>query len=58
MVSIADERVKRGPYSVSYRWTFKPYNTGRYTFSSIAEGELADLQPSGLIGPVRLVEVK
>jgi hypothetical protein len=33
----------------------KPYETGRYTFSTIEEGELADLQPSGLIGPVRLV---
>ena len=36
----------------------KPYKTGRYTFSSIEEGELADLQPSGLIGPVRLVKQK
>ena len=34
----------------------KPYETGRYTFSTIEEGELADLQPSGLIGPVRLME--
>jgi hypothetical protein len=34
----------------------KPYKTGRYTFSSIEEGELADLQPSCLIGPVRLVK--
>jgi hypothetical protein len=32
------------------------YETGRYTFSTIEEGELADLQPSGLIGPVRLLE--
>jgi hypothetical protein len=36
----------------------EPYTTGRYTFSSIEEGELADLQPSGLIGPVRLVKQK
>jgi len=36
----------------------KPYETGRYTFSTIEEGELAELQPSGLIGPVRLVENK
>ena len=36
----------------------KPYKTGRYTFSTIEEGELADLQPSGLIGPVRLVKRK
>jgi len=36
----------------------KPYKTGRYTFSTIGEGELADLQPSGLIGPVRLVKQK
>jgi hypothetical protein len=34
----------------------KPYETGRYTFSTIEEGELADLQSSGLIGPVRLLE--
>jgi hypothetical protein len=34
----------------------EPYETGRYTFSTIEEGELADLQPSGLIGPVRLLE--
>jgi hypothetical protein len=34
----------------------EPYKTGRYTFSTIEQGELADLQPSGLIGPVRLVE--
>jgi hypothetical protein len=34
----------------------EPYKTGRYTFSTIEEGELADLQPSGLIGPVRLLE--
>jgi hypothetical protein len=34
----------------------KPYKTGRYTFSTIEEGELADLQPSGLIGPVRLLK--
>jgi hypothetical protein len=36
----------------------KPYKTGRYTFSSIEEGQLADLQPSGLIGPVRLIQEK
>jgi hypothetical protein len=36
----------------------EPYETGRYTFSTIEEGELADLQPSGLIGPVRLVKMK
>jgi hypothetical protein len=36
----------------------EPYTTGRYTFSTIEEGELADLQPSGLIGPVRLVKQK
>jgi len=36
----------------------KPYKTGRYTFSTIEEGELSDLQPSGLIGPVRLVKRK
>jgi hypothetical protein len=36
----------------------KPYKTGRFTFSTIEEGELADLQPSGLIGPVRLVKLK
>jgi hypothetical protein len=36
----------------------KPYKTGRFTFSTIEEGELADLQPSGLIGPVRLVKRK
>jgi hypothetical protein len=34
----------------------EPFETGRYTFSTIEEGELADLQPSGLIGPVRLLE--
>ena len=34
------------------------YKTGRYTFSTIQEGELADLQPSGLIGPVRLIKDK
>ena len=34
----------------------KHYETGRYTFYTIEEGELADLQPSGLIGPVRLLE--
>jgi hypothetical protein len=36
----------------------EPYETGRYTFSTIEEGELADLQPSGLIGPVRLMKKK
>jgi hypothetical protein len=36
----------------------KSYKTGRFTFSTIEEGELADLQPSGLIGPVRLVKRK
>jgi len=34
----------------------EPYKTGRYTFSTIEEGELAVLQPSGLIGPVRLIK--
>ena len=36
----------------------KPCKTGRLKFSTIEEGELADRQPSGLIGPVRLVNRK
>ncbi len=36
----------------------EPYEAGRYTFSTIEEGELTDLQPSGLMGPVHLLKNK